>query len=102
MAIVQASLAEEILSRQERAVIRGIYRASQLAEALNALNKTVSSLPSSGSQIANTNGGLTDTKTKEQVVKLTAYLACAIESALINTNVPASVSVKKDKPSQQI
>jgi len=46
MAIVQASLVDEILTRQERNVIRGIYRASQLNEARMLLTKIKTELVS--------------------------------------------------------
>lgn len=79
MAIVQSSLAEEILSRQERAVIRGIYRASQLAEALVALKK-VREL-SASSRMA---------KPVQSVDPIEEYLTQAVVDALENTKVPAN------------
>jgi len=44
MAILQSTLSEEILSRQERAVVRGIYHAAQMNEALVAVIKINESL----------------------------------------------------------
>jgi hypothetical protein len=100
MAIIQSSLAEEILSRQERAVIRGIYRASQLADALVALDKATS-VPKGtlgcGNQSADSH------KPEDaKVTEIRAYLAQAIEGALKSINVPSiNSSVKKDNSSKQ-
>lgn len=100
MAIVQSSLAEEILSRQERAVIRGIYRASQLAEALNALDKaTQFTTKSCGA--AESGDPSVNSHCDTNVANIRAYLVLAIENALVTTNVPGTVSVKKGNPSKQ-
>jgi len=95
MAIVQASMAEEILNRSERAVIRGIYRASQLAEAKASLQKTVLALESFGT--ASNNAGQ-PTLFKEHVKSIEEYLSNAISVALVSTKVPASRKPESDNP----
>lgn len=94
MAITQALLAEEILSRQERAVVRGIHRASCLAEALNALEKTYAA-----SQSCGTGKSGESSVNDKQYLLLKAYLAMAIQNALVSTKAPASVNVVKVIPS---
>jgi len=90
MAIVQSSLAEEILSRQERAVLRGIYRASQLSDALITLEKVVtSSLPSTEPI------GASKDRT-DHVEALRVYLRQGIVAALVNTKVPAKSLTRTD------
>lgn len=97
MAIVQSSLTEEILSRQEKAVIRGIYRAQQLSEARTALQKTLYSVAQDDGNSAKALSHNTDATTK--VAELYAYLNSAIVSALVNTKVPAKSLVVKETPS---
>jgi hypothetical protein len=94
MAITQAVLAEEILSRQERAVVRGIHRASCLADALNALDKTYVAYQSCG-----TGKSGDSSEIDKQHMLLKAYLAKAIQNALVSTKAPASAHVVKDIPS---
>lgn len=97
MAIVQASLVEEILNRQEKAVLRGIYRASQLAEALNALDKV---------NLVVTSFGVADAKLpascNQQYTELRTFLANAIHVALSTTKVPSIKPVVKETPSPTI
>lgn len=93
MAIVQSSLAEEILSRQERAVLRGIYRASQLAEAIMSLDKVGSVL--SDSSAVGPKSGLPFASDNTNITELRSYLQQAIKQALVATKVPA-LSVSKD------
>jgi hypothetical protein len=90
MAIVQASLAEDILSRQERAVIRGIYRASQLHEALVTLDKVTQALQPNGSPYGENPVGNAD-----NAKLLREYLVDGIKMALINTKVPSASSSGK-------
>lgn len=90
MAITQAMVAEEVLSRQERAVIRGIYRASSLAEALKALESSYLAIQSSGV------GNAGNTSVNEQSYKeLKSFLVIAMHNALVSTKVPASVIAGK-------
>lgn len=85
MALVQASLAEEILTRHERAVIRGIYRASQLSEGLLQLDKTVAMIkPEYNSQT----GKVSEFTQTAQEIRL--YLADQIVSALTSIKIPAA------------
>lgn len=89
MAIVQASLADEILSRQERAVLRGIYRASQLAEALVSLNKTCSVLAAAHDGADPKLGDHhSDQYSDTSTTKLGDYLSKAIIAALAATKTP--------------
>jgi hypothetical protein len=94
MSIVKDSLAEEILSRQERAVIRGIYRAAQLREALVELRKTVQViLPEAAESAPNgkdRSASVVNTKYKD----LEVYLAESIDTALVSTKVPAHNPMK--------
>lgn len=85
MAIVQASMAEEILNRSERAVLRGIFRASQLAEAKASLEKTIASF---NSQNASSNA--VSEALNVHVQSLKTYLETAITVALVSTKVPAT------------
>jgi hypothetical protein len=96
MAIVQSSMAEEILSRQERAVIRGIYRASQLAEARNTLQKIIDGHNHIPCSPLAQHGPLIKSP---HMIDLIAYLDNAIFGALESTKVPSSVhDVKKIQP----
>lgn len=92
MAITQDSLTEEILSRQERAIVRGIYRASRIAEAITALDKVIVTAQSCGT------GKTGDSSASDSVhiSNIRLYLATQMLSALINTKVPASVPVVKE------
>lgn len=92
MAITQALLAEEVLSRQERAVVRGVYRASCLADTLASLEKSFSAVQSCGS--ANKSGDSSATEQQYKVLK--AYLVAATMNALVSTKAPASAKVVKD------
>jgi hypothetical protein len=94
MAIIQSSLTEEILSRQEKAVIRGIYRAQQLSETKIALEKCKMSVVAFGAADAEI-----PAKYAEHYAKLLAYLESAILSALVSTKVPAVSLVVKESPS---
>lgn len=92
MAITQDSLTEEILSRQERAVVRGIYRASRLAEALVTLDKIVPTIQSCGAAKSGNSSAMND----EHIISLRDYIAQQVRNALVNTKVPASVNVVKE------
>jgi hypothetical protein len=96
MAIVQASLAEEILTRQERAVIRGIYRASQLAEARKSLDQVIIT---DERYVSNNPIGSTVHKPSMHDLEIREYLDNAIVAALASIKIPAS-SGKKEIPSQ--
>jgi len=101
MALLQSSIIEDILTRQERAVIRGIYRASQLAEAAVTLRKTYDTykgstveLPAGSSRVPNI----------DNVKLLESYLSSAINVALASIKIPArpsatSLSSNKDTTS---
>jgi len=91
MAIIQSSLVEEILTRQEKAVIRGIYRASQLNEALTQLDKIVD-LYSRDELVKNE---ILSDENKTHYLNLKAYLLNSIATALVSTKVPAINSGKK-------
>jgi len=86
MAILQSNLSEEILSRQERAVIRGIYHAAQINEALVAVIKINESLlkTSVDKQCPQC---LPEYKT--QYLLMTNYLSSKIQAVLTSTKVPA-------------
>jgi hypothetical protein len=87
MAIVQASLQEDILPRSERAVIRGIYHASQLSEALIALSKIEDSLNNKCNEAVKLR---THINFKESIDQMKHYLAVQIANALVSTKVPAT------------
>jgi len=89
MAIVQASIAEEVLSRQERAVIRGVYRAAQLYEALIALQKVSAVLR----ELVPANSAVKPESLKV-AEPIALYLAKQIVTALESTKVPAPTSDK--------
>jgi hypothetical protein len=98
MALLQSSLAEDnILSRQERAVIRGIHRASQLSEAIVMLQKsrivllTEEKIPL---------GKLTQ-EVNNNVELMIAYLKRQASTALVNTKVPADSSDERIHPIEQ-
>jgi len=93
MAIVQASLAEDILSKQERAVLRGIYRASQLTEAIIAIQKVDATLVAMSDR--DPIKGTTSDSTRVAINQLKSFLARSVESALVSTKVPASSAVEK-------
>lgn len=95
MAIVQSSLAEEILTRSERAVIRGIYRASQLAEAKNTLDKVESVLFTSSDDIVSSRSD------KAHISKIKCYLESAIAKALMSVKTPALSEPKKADQAQE-
>lgn len=97
MAIVQSSLTEEILSRQEKAVIRGIYRAQQLSEARTALQKTLYTAVQDNGNSAKALSHNAETTAK--IAELYTFLNSAIVSALVNTKVPAKSLVVKETPS---
>lgn len=99
MAIVQASLAEEILTRQERAVLRGIYRASQLTEALVMLQKIDMNIDPSHAGSIPVTREVTVRPEKDHVDQLKTYLANCIVAALLNTKVPTASSNVKGIPS---
>lgn len=84
MAITQATLAEEVLSSAERAVARGINRAAQLAEVLNALNRANDAVSAVRRLSANTD---------EHHRRLQAYLTKRIEAVLGSTKTPAQISL---------
>jgi len=99
MAIVQASLAEEILSRQERSVVRGIYRASQLHQALVELMKIEEGIKVTG--IATP--GKPQIDSKSQILLLKNYLVECISVALVSTKTPQASVLKnstKQEPAQ--
>jgi hypothetical protein len=89
MSIAQAALTDEVLSRQERAVVRGVYRASQLNEALVALQKTVQNISDSNPKM-----GITSLSTKSS--ELMGYLVLQITRSLENIKVPATVLSVED------
>jgi len=78
-------LSEEILSRQERAVLRGIYHAAQINEALVAVIKINESLLKTS--MDNMSKCLPEYKT--QYVLMTNYLSSKIQAVLTSTKVPA-------------
>jgi hypothetical protein len=91
MAVTLSTLAEEILSKQERAVIRGIYRAAQLNEALVLLQKAKLSF----NDHTNSSERTTDKDLmKSHVALLEQYLTDSIRIALVATKVPASSTRK--------
>jgi hypothetical protein len=97
MAIVQASIQEEVLPRSERAVIRGIYHASQLSEALVTLCKVEASIEE---QRAATVRSATPAIPKETISLMKDYLVRQIASALVSTKLPAT-SNKASNPQVQ-
>lgn len=102
MAIVQASLTEEILSRQERAVLRGIYRAAQLAEGIQALDKVCLVLDGPSISQAPSKGDSKIDVTKDPRTNvLRSFLSDACVAALAATKVP-TLSVSKKTSSSQI
>lgn len=100
MAIVQSSLQEETLTRSERAVIRGIYRASQLAEAMTALSKAVEIITVPNDSLSHLGDPTSITDTDKHILKMKAYLAEAITGALVNTKIPSSSPKSKSQPSK--
>jgi hypothetical protein len=93
MAIIQSSMNEEILSRSEKAVIRGIYRASQLAEAKVSLEKTMLAF------MNDQNRSAVETSINDHVKLLNAYFNHAISVALLSTKVPSFSQAEKVIPS---
>jgi len=83
MAIVQASLVEDLMSRHEKAVLRGVYRASQLNEGLVQLQRIKDHL-----QRPESRGG-TNVLDDDSLKRLEEYLTSAIRSALVSTKTPA-------------
>lgn len=92
MAITLSSLAEETLNRQERAIVRGIYRASQLNEAVMQLDK-ITNLYSTDELVKNE---MLSVEKKAHYLKLKQYLLNSISQALISTKVPAIAPAKKN------
>jgi len=88
MAIVQASIQEEVLPRSERAVIRGIYHASQLSEALVTLSRIEECLGSINS--ASRLGTKNTIETHDTISSMKAYLSSQIANALVSTKLPAT------------
>lgn len=93
MAILQSTLAEEILSRQQRAIVRSIVKASQLNEALVILNK-VTEVNYAGQRAA----GLKVIHS-DNVIDIQNYLISSINEVLTNTKVPAPVKTKLNSTS---
>jgi len=86
MAILQSSLSEEILSRQERAVLRGIYHAAQINEALVAVTRINESLLKMCTDNANVRW---HDEYKTHYFLMTYYLSSKIQAVLTSTKVPA-------------
>jgi hypothetical protein len=91
MAILQSSLSEEVLSRQERAVIRGIHHASQINEALIQLRKTVISVET----VTQVGKNRTASALAEHISNMDQYLVRKLSDAILNTKVPASPVVRE-------
>jgi hypothetical protein len=86
MAITLSSLTEEMLSKQERAVVRNIYRVGQLSEALASLEKSLATL-----NLAHHGSLDPEVKRREQcVANLIGYLKSAMLNTLVNTKVPGT------------
>jgi DnaJ-domain-containing protein 1 len=77
------------LSRSERAVIRGVYRASQLSEAWLSLSKIETSLVADG--FTSLSRQVTEAQ-KESIKRIKDYLAKSALDALVSTKVPAQQS----------
>jgi type II secretory pathway predicted ATPase ExeA len=81
MAILQGTLSEELISRSEKAVLKGIFRASQLNEGLIALQKVNLSIDPKRR---------IDAALREVVdTQLEVYLRHRIEVALESIKIPA-------------
>lgn len=91
MAITQDSMAEEILSRSERAIIRSVYRASKLQEGIIAIDKILATLSESAPM------GQTP-PSFPHIKEIKRYLQDAISTALVNTKVPAQNPIEKGNP----
>jgi len=82
MAILQSSLSEEYLSKSEKAVLKGVFRANQLCEGYMILAKMKSTFTSSSVQ--------TDTFLAHgEITSLQAYIRSRIEVVLKSTKIPA-------------
>jgi hypothetical protein len=95
MAILQSTLADDVISRQERSVLRGINRAVQLNEGVLALDK-VGNTFSAANGVEVPEG--TDNRfpvTKENLAVIREYLLTQIASALVNTRIPGQAVLRK-------
>jgi len=97
MAIVQSSLNEEILNRQERAIIRGIYRAAQLHEGLVQLQKIQDHIDSISRTF-----GTENARRFDHVNSIKQYLAGHILEALNSTKLPAKPGQKDISSNKEI
>jgi len=95
---------ESILSRPERAVIRGVVKAQQCAEALKMLEfcrlSAVSSNPSALSVLPDNQGHLN--QINDQFAKIDNYLRVSMMRAITSLKVPlAEPADKISKPDKQ-
>lgn len=86
MAITKTILDEEVVSKQERNVLRSIYRANALLEGIISLNKisdTLSDIKASSTEMSGT------PLNQQEVIDLqVTYLRTAIAKVLSSTKVP--------------
>lgn len=86
MALTQASMVEEILPRQERAIVRSVYRASIIADAQKVLNQSVQFMITG---IEGEKRPLTP-DTMNQIARLSDFLRTSYINALITTKIPVA------------
>ena len=82
MSIIVNNLSEEVLTKAEKAIVRGIYRAHQLNEAVLALEKCYTSLDKLPDKTMS--GEVEPVK----VTPLKAYLLAEITTVLENIRIP--------------
>jgi hypothetical protein len=86
MAITQQSIAEEILPRHERVIVRNVYRVSVLADTIKALDVSLNivSNHSDGTKCPLTNDTINAMK------NVRSFLVTSYSNALLNIKVPTT------------
>lgn len=87
MALKESMLAEEILSRPERAVLRSVYRVQTLSESIQVIDKISKSFESEQDESGISSSSL-PYQSQERMRSIRSYLVTALCSALEATNVP--------------
>jgi hypothetical protein len=88
MAILQSTLSDDIISRQERSVLRGVNRAAQLNEGILAIDKVLHTLSSATTPAVNNSVELGILQNKDDILIIKQYLIEQVVAALVNTRVP--------------
>lgn len=95
MAITLGSIQEEILTRQQRAIVKSVYRASQMLDAVSQLDKMILNLTTGEQPLGPA------TEASQHIFAMRRYLQSEIQIALQNTKLPISLkTVKSDTPTE--